>query len=307
MNRILCTLLAGAFLAGCGGKEPGSTTLTKGKLRLGCDEAIAPVMEKEMAEFRSQYPDADIAVTASQARAIVADFAADSVRVIALARAFNAEEREALARAKVEFQEYVVARTAIAVIVHPGVPVKELRVGELDTIFSGGQTRWPGQKHLPIRLAVTGLNASVTEVFRSSVLKSGGYDPGASAFDNEEDVIDYVGRTPGAIGIVGLNRLTGTGDRVTLLSVASAAMRPDSTFAPGESYAPAQAYVYLGYYPITAPITLYSREVNRDISLGLVSFVASAAGQKVFQSNGLVPMTMPVRLVQLSSQQVHGE
>ncbi len=307
MNRILCTLLAGAFLAGCGGKEPGSTTLTKGKLHLGCDEAIAPVMEREVAEFRSQYPDADVVVEAGQARAVVAAFAADSVRVIALARALNSEERDALARAKVSFQEYEVARTAVAVVAHPGVAVKELRVGELDSIFAGAQTWWPGPKRLPVRLAVTGINASVTEVFRSGVLKSGGYDPGASAFYDEQEVIDYVSRTPGAIGIVGLNRLKGYEERVTLISVASAAMRPDSTFAPGVYYSPAQAYVYLGYYPITAPVYLYSREVNRDISLGLVSFVASASGQKVFQSNGLVPMTMPVRLVQLSSQQVHGE
>ena len=305
MTRLLCTMLAGAFLAGCGGKEPGSTTLTKGKLRLGCDEAIAPVMELEVAEFRSQYPDADVAVSTGQARSIVADFASDSVRVIALARAFNSEEREALSRAKVEFQGYEVARTAVAVVAHPGVPLKELRVGELDSIFAGAQTRWPGPKHLPVRLAVTGINASVTEVFRTSVVKSGGYDPGARAFDNEQDVIEYVSKTPGGIGIVGLNRLRGFEDRVTLVSVASAAMRPDSTFAPREYYAPAQAYVYLGYYPITAPVYLYSREVNRDISLGLVSFVASAAGQKVFQNSGLVPMTMPVRLVQLSSQQVH--
>lgn len=305
MTRMLCALLAGALLTGCGGKEPGSTTLTKGKLRLGCDEAIAPVMEREVAEFRSQYPDAEVVVSTGQARGIVADFASDSVRVIALARAFNSEERAALAHAKVEFQEFEVARSAVAVVAHPGVPLKELRVGELDTIFAGAQTRWPGPKRLPIHLAVTGVNASVTEVFRTSVVKSGGYDPGTRAFDNEQDVIDYVSSTPGAIGIVGLNRLAGYENRVTLVSVASAAMRPDSTIAPGEYYAPAQAYVYLGYYPITAPVYLYSREVNRDISLGLVSFVASAAGQKVFQSSGLVPMTMPVRLVQLSSQQVH--
>jgi len=304
MIRTVCVLLVGVLLAGCGGKEPGSTTLTRGKLRLGCDEAVGPVMEKQVAEFRSQYPDADVLVATGQARAIVADFASDSVRVIALARAFNGEERDALARAKVDFQEFEVARTAVAVVAHPDVSVQRLRVGELDTLFAGAQTRWPGPKHLPVRLAVTGINASVTEVFRTSVLKSGGYDPGADTFDSEQEVIDFVSRTPGAIGIVGLNWFKGNDARVTLIAVASAALRPDSTTAPGEYYSPAQAYVYLGYYPITAPVYIYSREVNRDIGLGFVSFVASAAGQKVFQSSGLVPMTMPVRLVQLTSQQV---
>ena len=304
MTRVLIAVVAVLTLHGCG-REPGSTTLTRGALRLGCDEAVAPVMNREVAEFKGQYPDADVIVLPGEARAVVADFASDSIRVIVLARAFNKEERDLLARAKVEFQEYEVARTAVAVVVHPGVPRKELRVGELDTIFAGAQTRWPGPQRLPVRLAVTGLNSSVTEVFRSGVLKSGGYDPGAKSFGSEQEVIDYVSRTPGAVGIVSLNCLKGTEGRVTLVAVASAAMRPDSTTAPGEYYSPAQAYVYLGYYPITAPVYLYSREVNRDIGLGFISFVASAAGQKVFQANGLVPVTMPVRLVQLTSQQVH--
>jgi phosphate transport system substrate-binding protein len=304
MNRLMVILCAAALVTGCG-REPGSTTLTKGKVRVGCDEAIVPVMEKQIAAFKDQYPDADVSLTQGEARSLVADFANDSVRVIALARTLNDEERDALTRAKVQIDEYEVARTAIAVVAHPDVPQKELRVGELDTIFAGGQTRWAGGRRIPIRLAVTGVNASVTEVFRSSVLKSGGYDPGASTYDRETDLLDAVSRSEGAIGIVSLSWLRGYEDRVTIISVASSAMRPDSTVKPNEYYAPAQAYVFLKYYPVTAPVYLYSREVNRDIALGFISFVASASGQKVFQNNGLVPVTMPVRLVQLTSQQVH--
>jgi len=306
MIRLSGAVLVCALLAGCAGKEPGSTQLTRGTILIGCDEVIAPVMDRQVAEFTSQYTEAHIALRTAEARSVVVDFGSDSVRVIVLARPLNKEERDALATAKVEFQEYEVARTAVAVVANPDAPSKNLRVGELDTIFSGGVTRWPDRKKTMIRLAVSGINSSVTEVFRKSVLGAGGgYDRGAKPFASGGEVIEYVSETPGAIGIVGVNWVQGSQNRVNIVAVASGAMRPDSTFAPREYYSPAQAYVFLGYYPITASVYMITREVNRDLGLGFISFVSSAAGQKVFQNSGLVPVTMPVRLVQLTSEQVH--
>lgn len=302
--RVLGILLFCTLALGCGGKEPGSTQLTKGALRVGVDDVVAPVMATQASEFSSQYPGSIITLLPGAARAVVSDFAADSLRVIVLARRLNAEERGALGAARVSFDEYEVARTAVAVVTHKTRASTRLRLGELDTIFAGAQTRWPDRSM--ISLAVSDVNSSVTEVFRSTVLKTGGgYDPSARVFASAREVIGYVSATPGAVGIVGVNWLKGNEDRVAVVSISSPAMRPDSTFAPDEYYSPAQAYVFLGYYPIDAPVYMYSREVNRDLGLGFIAYVSSAAGQKIFQNSGLVPVTMPVRLVQLTSQQVH--
>ncbi len=313
MNR-LC-VLAGAFLAtaalpalvvqGCAGKEPGATTITKGSFVLGCDEAALPVVRHEIGEFTRQYPGAEVTVRDGGAREIIAEFAADSVKTIVCARELNKEERDALAAAKVSIQEYLVARSAVAVIAHKGVPVTQLRVGELDTIFSGAVTRWPGKKGMMIELAVCGLNSSVNEVFRQTVMGGGGFDPAARSFPSELDLIEYVGNTPGAVGIVGLNVLGGNIIDVNVIDVASSAMRPDSTFAPGEYYSPHPAYIYKGYYPVIAPVYLYTRNIEQDVSMGFTAFLTSPAGQKVFDNDGLVPATMPVRLVHLTSQQVN--
>jgi phosphate transport system substrate-binding protein len=304
MKRIASVVCACILISGCGGKEPGSTQLTKGALRVGVDDVLAPVMAAQASEFSSQYAGSTITFRPGSARGVVADFAADSVRIIALARRLNDDERKALAAGRVTFEEYEVARTAVAVVANRKNAVTKLRVGELDTIFAGGETRWPDRSM--IHLAVSDVNSSVTEVFRSAVLTTGGgYDPSARVFPGGKELIDYVAATPGAIGIVGVNWLAGNSDRIAVVSVASAAMRPDSTYAPREYYSPAQAYVFLGYYAIGAPVYMYSREVNRDLGLGFIAFVSSAAGQKVFQNSGLVPVTMPVRLVQLTSQQVH--
>jgi phosphate transport system substrate-binding protein len=89
-----------------------------------------------------------------------------------------------------------------------------------------------------------------------------------------------------------------------VLAVGGPQYRPDTTAAVGQYYQPWQAYVFLGYYPLSAPVMIYSRVVDQDVSLGFISFVCSGPGQKIVQNNGLVPVTMPVRIVSLTSKQV---
>jgi phosphate transport system substrate-binding protein len=262
-------------------------------------------MERELQAFSQQYPDAHLSLKSGPARSVVSDFAADSFRVMTIARKLNKEERDALTAAGVRIEEYEVARTAIAVVAHPAVPDSAFRIGQLDSIFSGTVARWPGRPKLSFELAVGSVNASTTEIFRKEVLRSGGgYDPTAKSFSTDEDVLQYVSRTPGAIGIVTVDALLANTSPVVVVSVSSPAMRPDSTYAPTTSYSPAPGFVFLGYYPVTAPVYMYSREVDRNLALGFISFVCSAEGQKVIQRNGLVPVTMPVRLVQTTSQPV---
>ena len=290
---------------GCAGKEPGATSITKGSFRLGVDEAVLPVIQHEIQEFTRQYPDANVPVRDAEAREIIAEFAADSLRTIVCARELNKEELDALAAAKVTIQQYLVARSAVVVIARKDCPVNQLRVGELDSMFTGSVSRWPGKNGAPVEAAVGGLNSSVNEVFRRSVLQGGGFDPAAKAFPSVKDLYAYVTRTRGAVGIVSLNLMGGQEEDVTVLSVATSAMRPDSSFAPGDYFSPHPAYIYQGYYPLTAPVYVYTRNIEQDVSMGFIAFLTSVAGQKVFQNDGLVPATMPVRLVHLSSQQVN--
>jgi phosphate transport system substrate-binding protein len=296
-----CMMLMG----GCGGKEPGSATITKGTFRLGCDVAVLPVIEHEVGEFTRLYTGASVAIREADAREIIALLASDSIRTIVCARELNREERDALAASKISIQEYLVARSAVAVIAHSSVPVTQLRVGELDTVFSGTITRWPGKRGMMIELAVCGLNSSVNEVFRKIVLRGGGFDPAARTFNSGSDLLAYCRKTQGAVGIIGLNQLGANTEGVSVIDVATSAMRPDSTFAPGEYYSPHPAYVYQGYYPVVAPVYVYTRNIEQDVSMGFIAFLTSVAGQRVFQNDGLVPATMPVRLVHLTSQQVN--
>jgi ABC-type phosphate transport system substrate-binding protein len=293
------TLLIGAaLLAGCA-REPGSRVFTKGNLSIQVDEAIVPVVTLVVDDFQRQYPEAKIGIHVVQGREAVANFANDSIRIIIAGREFNKEEKDALASAKIEYQEYRVALSAVAVIANKGNRDSTLRVGEVDSMFAGIVTRWHGKR--VIDLAIGNVNSSANEVFRSLVLKGAPFALSATPFTSSSDLIDYVRKTPGRLGIVNLAWLKGVADELSIIALGTPGVSPDSTEPPGKYYSPAQAYVYQNYYPVTAPIFIYSRDYVSDLATGFIAYVTSPPGQRMFLNGGVVPQTQPVRLVQLTS------
>jgi len=298
MKQFGAVLLCILACAGCS-REPGSRLFTKGKLAVQVDEAVVPVMTLVVDDFQRQYPEAKIALTPVQGREAVVNFANDSVKVIVAGRELNKEEKNALAAAKIEYQEYRIALSAVAVIANRGVRDTAFRPGEVDSMFAGIRTRWSNRK--VIDLAIGGVNSSANEVFRGSIMKGSPFALSATPFPSSSDLVEYVRKTPGALGIVNLAWLKGVTDELSIISMGTPGVSPDSTEPPGKFYSPAQAYVYQGYYPATAPVYIYSRDYVSDLATGFISFVTSPAGQRIFVSAGLVPQTQPVRLVQLSS------
>ncbi|MGB2958503.1 MAG: substrate-binding domain-containing protein [Bacteroidota bacterium] len=295
------------LLTGCT-REPGSTVLTKGVLTIECDEAVAPIMRLEVEEFQRQYTESEITLRVVEAREAIANFAADSVRVIVTARALNAEEKSALEAGNVMYEEYHVAQSAVAAIAHRDNPMRKVRMGQLDSIFSGVTNYWPDRRReTVIDLAVGDVNSSTNEVFRGTVMDGKRFARSATPITSSSEIFEYVYERPDAIGIIGLAWLKGVAEGVTVMAVGRPGVSPDSTQPPGLFYSPAAAYVFKGYYAISTPVYMYTREVSRDLGLGFIAFVMGSEGQKVINRNGLVPVTMPVRLIQLSSEQVEGQ
>jgi phosphate transport system substrate-binding protein len=304
VKRLLWVLAVAGLVAGCQ-REPGSTVLTKGKLIVECDESVWPVMQQEAEEFKRVYPESEISIRPVEARQATVNFVNDSIHVIVCARKLNDEELAALKASKVDFQEYLIARSAVSVLLNAGNPIQQIRLGQLDSLFSGTTTRWEQMRGKPVvDLAIGGIDCSINEVFRTQVMKGRPFALSATHYSASDELVLHVRKTRGAIGIVSPAWLKGTEQDLNVPAVGSPTWRPDTLALPGQYYTPAQAYVFLGDYPIVANVYMYSREIDRNISLGFISFVSSGAGQKVIQKSGLVPAQVPVRIVQLTQDQV---
>jgi ABC-type phosphate transport system substrate-binding protein len=193
----------------------------------------------------------------------------------------------------------------VAVIANTTNPVKALRLGQADSIFAGLVTVWPGWRAGgTIDVVVGGINSSTNEVFREAILGSRKYALSATPFTSSSELLDHVRQTRNAIGLLSVSWLKGVEHDVSVLGLSRPGVSPDSTQSPGKPYTPIQGFVYKGYYPVSTPVYIYTRSVDRDVALGFISFASSGQGQKVFLNNGLVPVKSPVRLIQLTSEQV---
>ncbi len=299
---IASALLLTLFVVGCEQQKPASTTA--GVLRIDVDESVSHVIRTIADSFQATYTDSRIVTTPIEAREAITNFINDSVRVIVTARALNEEELAVLKKyPDIQWSGYKCALDAVAVIGNKNNPLKQLRVSALDSIFQGLITRW-GSKGKLVEVVVGGVNSSVNEVFRKKIMKDKSFAPNTIKITSSDSLIRYVQQNAGAVGIVGINWVRGREKELTLFALGTPDARPDSTEPLGRYYPPLQAHMHRNYYPLTRPVYVYSREYGATLSSGFIGYVNSIHGQQKFLNEGLVPATMPVRLVETTSQQV---
>jgi phosphate transport system substrate-binding protein len=290
---VIITLIT-IFVVGCSDYKPASAT--SGELHIEADESVVRVINIIADSFQQTYTQSKIRVKSVEAREAIVNFVNDSARVIVAARELNQEELDALKKYSIDYRAYKCAFDAVAVIGHKSNPQQELRLTELDSIFSGSLTRW-GRRGKLIDVAIGGLNSSTNEVFKNKILKGREFTPTAMRFPSSDSLVKFVVTNPAAIGIVGVNWIQGRKDSVSIFSLGQPGVRADSTQEEGKFYSPHQAYIYKKYYPLWRNVYVYSREIGL-VASGFIAYVNGIYGQQKFLNEGLVPATQPVRLVE---------
>ena len=294
-----------AILALVGCQEERKETPTKGHVTVITSESVSPLVKAEKEKFEELYPDAHVTLEVAHAREAIARFFNDTIKVIVSSRPLNTEERQVALKGALQFSEFKIAIDAIAIIVNNSNPVTQLRTSELDSIFTGKIDKWPRpartSKTSPIELCLPSRNSGTYEIFAAKILKGEDVAKPEAVTATSPEMMQFVSSHPDAIGMIGLNWLDSNETRVKVLELSDPSA-PDSLGIRGKYFKPLQAYVYQGYYALTRDIDIYSKADLYSVGIGFVSFVTSAPGQKIVLNSGLVPATMPVRLVKLTSE-----
>lgn len=298
-TRLLIVLLP-FLLVSCG--QEREELPTRGRMSGLVCESQASVMRIEAEEFERLYPDAHVTLAVTTTRDAIVQLLNDSVSFICVDRALNREERAVAEKAGLEFTEINMAEDALGVIVHPGNPLESITLSSLEKVFSGAVTNWSelsngtyGGSILP---AMTGRNSGTYELLTRRFLKLNRDAALAQIADSQKSVLDYVITHRGALGIVSVASLRDTTSSVKVLPVTYT----DSTGASVTAKLH-QANIYQRVYPLHYPVYVYVRAGSRGVASGLSTFMASGPGQKIFLNAGLVPATMPVRLVSLHQEE----
>jgi phosphate transport system substrate-binding protein len=287
MRSLSWLLIAGLALAGC---EKQGESPTTGALTFACAESVAPVFRKEAADFMRLYTKAVITLDSTTTREAVVKLARGETPMAVISRALNAEERRSFAAAKVEVDTFALAKEGVAVIVHPENAVRRLTLEQIRDIYSGKIARWEevggrGGKILPLTLSK---NTGTAEVFFHEIGSDTTFSRALRLVPTSGEIVDAIAAERLGVGFVGMSRLS---DRVRALAVART--------ASGEYVDIHQASVHQGTYPLVRTIYAIKTGGAYGLANGFIAYLSSAPGQKIFLNAGLVPQTMPVKLIKI--------
>ncbi|MBX8536529.1 phosphate ABC transporter substrate-binding/OmpA family protein [Pseudomonas cichorii] len=206
----------------------------------------------------------------------------------------EAQELKALGDLKSPESEQVIAIDGVAVILHPGNPLRQLSTLELARIFSGEIRDWQevGGNAGEIHLYARDENSGTYETFKELVLTRNGKNLSRQArrFESSEQLSDVVSNDRNGIGFIGLPYVRHA-KAVAVADGESKAMLPTVSLIATEDY-PLSRRLYL-YVPPKA---------NHDWAQALVHFAQSAEGQAIVASNGFVAQTVQAMKVQATAQ-----
>ncbi|GAB1470482.1 phosphate ABC transporter substrate-binding protein [Chloroflexota bacterium] len=289
MKRILsCFLLASFLLTSCGSSSsnPNSNSPANYIENKGSD-TIVNLALAWAERYQMQNPDVRISVTGGGSGTGITALINGTVDIANASRQIKKEEiAEAQARG-IKPVEYIIARDAIAVIVNPKNPVRELTLQQIADIYSGAITNWSelGGEDRPIVKLSRETNSGTHVYFLETVLRLGEKDnktlfsTDTLLLPSSEGIVSEVRTNPNAIGYDGLGYVPHD-----LITIAIAEEE-------GGAYVlPSIETVNDKTYPIARDLYMYTNgEVSGTLKKYL-DWVLSAEAQEIVAELGFVPV-----------------
>lgn len=291
ISLLLVVVLLGACTASQGGDsgtgDGGQETLyieNKGS------DTIVNLALAWAERYQALHSEIRISVTGGGSGTGIASLINNTVDIANASRQIKPEEIENAQENGVEPVEYVIARDAIAVIVHPDNPVDELTIAQISAIYAGVIENWSevGGDDRPIVRLSRETNSGTHVYFLENVLRQGDSDSGilfstdTLLLPSSEGIIRETSQNPNCIGYDGLGYVT---DEVKVIRVAA---------EPGEVYiTPSVETVNTGEYPIARELYMYTNGVPQGELADYMTWIFSAEAQQIVAELGFVPVENP--------------
>lgn len=299
-------LSCSAIYFGCDyGKVKSVTTI--GETSIEVDESISPVVKKEADEFMRLNKESKINMNIKTTNEVMADLINGDIKTVVASREFNSVEKEHITKFKIDVKHYDFAVDAIGVIVNNSNPVSKMTYTELEGIFTGDTKNWDelkgDNKDLykgKIKVFIARGNAAIHDIFKEKVLAGKEYGKYDVQCSTSTQMLDEIQKDNHAIGFITMSWITRFADTLDTAVKPLKIAAVDSAGVPFGKYVGLhQGYVANGDYPLAIKIYIYSTDYGLNVSTGLISFMLAFDGQKIVLNSGLVPVTQPVRIIEL--------
>lgn len=295
------------LLVSCTGKnKPNQNeTTTRGNIRITADESFQPLVETEVYTFTHLYGNAKIKPQYKPEYDVINDFMNDSVKVIITSKKLSDYQIQYLRDTQVIARTTTFAYDALAIVTNRENNDTLLKYNTVRDIFLGKIKNWnevnPKSRLGGIRVIFDNNKSGNIRFFKELFQVKDTLRGNFFAVKSNSEVINFVSRNPDAFGIVSANWISDKHDSLSMSFIKSInVIAISQQFSnDGSYYRPDQGFIYDKSYPFVREIYIISRETFSGLGSGFKNWICGEQGQRIVLKSGLVPATMPIRLVQI--------
>lgn len=238
-------------------------------------------------EYQSLHPEVRISVTGGGSGTGIASLINGTVDIANASRAMKAEEIAAAQENGSNPIEFIVARDAIAVIVHVDNPVDKLTLQQISDIYSGQINNWKeiGGEDRPIVRLSRETNSGTHVYFLEEVIRLGEaenqtlFSRDTLLLPSSEGITAEIEDNPNAIGYDGLGYVT---EEMKVLAVAKSS---STSFI-----LPSAETVNGGAYPIARNLFMYTDGEPSGVIEAYLNWIMTPEAQEIVAELGFVPI-----------------
>ena len=289
--------------------EPYSDTPTSGEITIVADESYQPLVQVQIDTFMEIYKYAKINVRyLPESEVFNALLNNDSIRLAIVSRELTQDEKTFFDQQKIIPRTLKIAEDAIALVVNKANSDTAITYEQLEKILQGKITKWnqlnSGGSNDSIRIVFDKNGSANSRFLHDRFLSGKTFPSNIFATSSNSSVVEYVSSNKSALGVIGVNWISDRDDSTAgaflkKINVVALSM-PDTVKGAIEFYKPFQAYIALKKYPLLRSVMIISREGRNGLGTGFASFAAGDKGQRMIRLTGLLPATMPVRIIQVN-------
>jgi phosphate transport system substrate-binding protein len=297
------------LIASCTGghKKVLNETPTRGNIKMSVDESFQPIIDTEVFTFTHLYTNAKITPSYKPEQDVVNDFMNDSVKVMVTSRKLSDYQVQFLRDTLVIARTTTYAYDALALITNGQNKDTLIKYNSIRDIFLGKINDWSEINSKSglggIRVIFDNNKSGNIRYFKELFEIEETLPSNFFAVNNNAEVIDFVSRNPDALGIISVNWISDKDDSLSMnfINKVNVVAVSQQFVNDGSFYRPYQGSIYDKSYPFVREIYLISRETFAGLGSGFINWACGEQGQRIVLKSGLVPATMPIRLVQIKN------
>ena len=289
------------FLPSCNGgkKDTGgrTDTPTSGTIQFVSDESFSPIVDELRAQFEFDFPNAHLQPLYTDEITGLQMLKEQKTCLLITSRALSPSEKAYIETQRQVPKVFPIGYDGLALIVNRQNNDTCISVKDAKRILSGEVQNWsdiyPGSKRGSIEVVFDNKQSATLHYVVDSLLDGKPIDsPNIVAAKTSKDVVDYVDKTPNAIGVIGSNWLNDQRDTTNITfkkNIHVMAVSANDNAHDGNSWQPYQAYLLDGRYPFVRTLYCILVDPRNALPRRFANWISEPKGQLIIFKSGLLP------------------